>query len=45
LLKHIAVGLGAVEHAIGAGEGLNQAVVLEVLIHIEAACHGLTCLQ
>jgi hypothetical protein len=34
-VEDVAVGLGAVEHAVGAGEGLNQAVVLEVLVHIE----------
>ena len=34
-VEDIAVGLGAVEHAVGAGEGLNQPVVLEVLVHIE----------
>jgi hypothetical protein len=34
-VEDVAVGLGAVEHAVGAGEGLDQAVVLEVLVHIE----------
>ena len=34
-VEDVAVGLGGVEHAVGAGEGLNQAVVLEVLIDIE----------
>ena len=34
-VEDVAVGLGAVEHAVGAGKGLNQAVVLEVLVHVE----------
>ena len=34
-VEDVAVGLGGVEHAVGAGEGLNQAVVLEVLVDIE----------
>jgi hypothetical protein len=34
-VEDVAVGLGAVEDAIGAGERLNQAVMLEVFIHIE----------
>jgi hypothetical protein len=34
-VEDVAVGLGAVEHAVGAGEGLDQAVVLEVLVHVE----------
>ena len=34
-VEDIAVGLGAVEHAVGAGECLNQAVVLELLVHVE----------
>ncbi len=34
-VEDVAVGLGVVEHAVGAGEGLNQAVVLEVLVHVE----------
>ena len=33
-VEDIAVGLGAVEHAVGAGEGLDQAVVLELFIDI-----------
>ena len=35
-VEDVAVGFGAVEHAVGAGEGLNQAVVLEGLVHIES---------
>jgi hypothetical protein len=31
----VAVGLGGVEHAVGAGEGLDEAVVLEVLVDVE----------
>ena len=34
-IEDVAVGLGAVEHAVGAGEGLDQPVVLEVLVHVE----------
>ncbi|SMH65925.1 protein of unknown function [Acidithiobacillus ferrivorans] len=34
-IEDVAVGLGAVEHAVGAREGLDQAVVLEVLVHVE----------
>ena len=34
-VEDVAVGLGGVEHAVGAGEGLDQAVVLEVLVHVE----------
>ena len=34
-IEDVAVGLGGVEHAVGARERLNQAVVLEVLVHIE----------
>ena len=34
-VEDVSVGLGAVEHAVGAREGLDQAVVLEVLVHIE----------
>ncbi|GIV50103.1 MAG: hypothetical protein KatS3mg038_0624 [Candidatus Kapaibacterium sp.] len=34
-VKDVAVGLGVVEHPVGARKGLNQAVVLEVLIHVE----------
>ncbi len=34
-VEDVAVGLGVVEHAVGAGEGLNQAVVLQVLVHVE----------
>ena len=34
-VEDIAVGLGAVEHAVGAGEGLDQAVVLELLVHVD----------
>jgi hypothetical protein len=34
-VEDVAVGLGAVEHAVGAGEGLDQAVVLEVLVDVE----------
>ncbi len=34
-VEDVAVGLGGVEHAVGAGEGLDQAVMLEVLVHIE----------
>ena len=34
-VEDVAVGLGRVENAVGAGEGLDQAVVLEVLVHIE----------
>gem|GEM_PF-3150498 len=36
-VEDVAEGLGAVEHAVGAGEGLDQAVMLEVLVHIERA--------
>jgi len=31
----VAVGLGRVENAVGAGERLDQAVLLEVLVDIE----------
>ena len=34
-VEDVAVGLGAVEHAVGAREGLDQAVVLEVFVHIQ----------
>ena len=34
-VENIAIGLGAVKDAIGAGEGLNQPVVLQVLVYIE----------
>ena len=34
-VEDVAVGLGGVEHAVGAGEGLDQAVVLEVLVDVE----------
>ena len=34
-VQDVAVGLGAVEDAIGAGEGLDQSVVFEVLVYIE----------
>ena len=34
-VEDVAVGLGGVEHAVGAGEGLDEAVVLEVLVHVE----------
>ena len=34
-VEDVAVGLGGVEHAVGAAEGLDQAVVLEVLVDVE----------
>jgi hypothetical protein len=34
-VEDVAVGLGAVEDAVGAGERLDQAVMLEVLVHVE----------
>ena len=34
-VEDVAVGLGAIEHAVGAGESLNQAVVPQVLVHVE----------
>ena len=34
-VEDVAVGLGGVEDAVGAGEGLDQAVVLEVLVDVE----------
>ena len=34
-VEDVAVGLGVVEHAVGAGEGLDQPVVLEVLVDVE----------
>jgi hypothetical protein len=34
-VEDVAVGLGVVEHAVGARERLNQAVVLEVLVHVQ----------
>ena len=34
-VKNVAVGLGRVENAVGAGEGLDQAVMLEVLVDVE----------
>ena len=34
-VEDVAVGLGVVEHAVGARERLDQAVVLEVLIDVE----------
>jgi len=34
-VEDVAVGLGGVENAIGAGKGLDQAVVLEILVHVE----------
>ena len=34
-VEDVAVGLGRVEDAVGAGEGLDQAVVLEVLVDVE----------
>ena len=34
-VEDVAVGLGGVEHAVGAREGLDEAVVLEVLVHVE----------
>ena len=40
-VKDLAVGLGRVENAVGAGEGLDQAVVLEVLVDVERVeVHG-----
>src|SRR5699024_5317168 len=33
-IKDMAVGLGGVENAVGAAEGLNQAVVLEVFVNV-----------
>ena len=34
-VEYGAVGLGAIQDAIGTGEGLNQPVVLEVFIHVD----------
>ena len=34
-VEDVAVGLGVVEHAVGAAERLDQAVMLEVLIDVE----------
>ena len=34
-VEDVAVGLGRVENAVGPGEGLDQAVVLEVLVDVE----------
>src|SRR5690606_25778578 len=34
-VEDVAVGLGVIEHAVGARKGLNQAMVLEVFIHIQ----------
>ena len=40
-VEDVAVGLGRVENAVGAGEGLDQAVVLEVLVDVERVeVHG-----
>ena len=40
-VEDVAVGLGRVEDAVGAGEGLDQAVVLEVLVDVERVeVHG-----
>ena len=40
-VKDVAVGLGRVENAVGPGEGLDQAVVLEVLVDVERVeVHG-----
>ena len=34
-VEDVAVGLGRVEHAVGAGKGLDQAVVPEILVDVE----------
>jgi len=34
-IENVAVGFAAVQHAVGAGKGLDQAMVPEVLIHIQ----------
>ena len=34
-IEDVAVGLGRVENAVGAGEGLDQTMVLEVLVDVE----------
>ena len=34
-VEDVAVGLGVVQHAVGAAEGLDQPVVLEVLVDVE----------
>ena len=34
-VEDVAVGLGGVQHAVGAAEGLDQPVVLEVLVDVE----------
>ena len=34
-VEDVAVGLGRVEDAVGAGEGLNQAVMPEILVDVE----------
>ena len=34
-VEDVAVGLGVVQHPVGAREGLNQAVVLEVLVDVQ----------
>jgi hypothetical protein len=34
-VEDVAVGLGRVQDPVGAGEGLDQAVVLEVLVDVE----------
>ena len=40
-VENVAVGLGRVENAVGAGEGLNQAMVLEILVDVERVeVHG-----
>jgi len=34
-VEDVAVGLGVVQHAVGAAEGLDQPVVLQVLVDVE----------
>ncbi len=34
-VEDVAVGFGAIEHAVGAGKSLNETVMLEVLVHVE----------
>ena len=34
-VEDVAVGLGAVEHPVGAGKGLDETVVPQVLVHVE----------
>ena len=34
-VEDVAVGLGVVQHPVGAGEGLDEAVIFQVLVNVE----------